>query len=231
VARLADGRIDGVEALPRWQRPGLDPLPPERCVELADMTGLILPLGEWLLRGASRDVKWWHQRFTRDISLAVALTAHQSSDADLVSRVVAALDESGLPPERLTLWLPVRALAAPDVADNLRVLADVGVHTGLDGFGTAPDELTALADLPITSVRLARGLVERATDGADSPLHSALRAVSPLVHSAGATVVVDGVHTHAEADWWRAAGADLAVGDAFGMPRPADEMAGVLDAM
>src|SRR5262249_32598681 len=140
--------LAGVEALLRWQR-GPGTLPHARCVALADLSGFILPLGDWLLRGAGRDVQWWRQRFG-DLSLAVSLTAHQASDADLVSRVVGGLDETGLPPEKLTLWLPAGAVAAPEVVDNVRVLADVGVRIGLDGFGT---DLSSVLRLPIRSVR------------------------------------------------------------------------------
>lgn len=226
LARLADGRIDGVTALPNWQRAGSPSLDGRRCAELADMTGLTLRLGDWLLRDASRDTRWWRQRFAGELSLLVGLTAHQSSDADLVSRVVGALDETGLPPERLTLLLPAPAFSVPEVADNLRVLADVGVRTGLDEFGTAPAELALVEDLPVRSVRLAHRLVSRA--GGESLSAGALRAVLPLVREADVSVMVDGVDTRAAADWWLSIGADVGTGDLFGAQCSATDIAGVL---
>lgn len=226
VARLADGRIDGVAALPRWQRPGSPMLSERPCVELADMTGLTLALGDWLLRAASRDTQWWRRRFPGQLSLLVGLTPHQSSDADLVSRVVAALEETGLPPERLTLLLPARAFSLPEVVDNLRVLADVGVRTGLDDFGTAPAELALVEDLPVSSVRLAHDLVTRA--GAHSLLTDAVRTVVSLVHRAGVTVVIDGADTRPTADWWLSMGADIGTGELFGTPCSADDIPTVL---
>ena len=216
VTHLADGTIAGVEAVLRWQHPRLGPVPHDRCVALAEKTGLILPLGEWLLRAMSTQAEWWRRRFGRDLPLAIGLTPHQSSDAELVSRVVGVLSDTDLSPEQLTVWMPVRTLPAPGVVDNLKVLADVGVRVGLDEFGTAPDGLASVEDLPVRSVRLARRLVERQAQAPDSPFAGALTAISPLVHQAGATVVVDGVGTQDQADWWREAGADSVMGDVFG---------------
>jgi diguanylate cyclase (GGDEF)-like protein/PAS domain S-box-containing protein len=216
VIRLADGKIAGVEALLRWEHPALGPVPHDRCVELAERTGLMLPLGEWLLRAMCVQAGWWRRRFASDLPLAIGLTPHQSSDAELVSRVVGVLGDTTLSPEQLTVWMPVQTLLTPQGVDNLKALANIGVRTGLDGFGTAPDGLASVEDLPVRSVRLARRLVERQAQALDSPLARALTAISPLAHRAGATVVVDGVRTQDQADWWRAAGADSAMGDLFG---------------
>jgi diguanylate cyclase (GGDEF)-like protein/PAS domain S-box-containing protein len=212
VMGLADRQVIGVEALLRWEHPRLGPLSHSRCVELAEYTGLILPLGEWLLRVASRQVEWWRQRM--DLPLVVSLTAHQSSDADFVARMVRAVKD----PSVLIVGVPVRALTTPDAMDNVRVMADMGVRTVLDDFGTAPDELALIEDLPIRSVRLARKLVERqAHSAADAPLSSALMTLVPLVQLAGATVIVDGINARGQANWWRVVGADVAIGDLYGM--------------
>ncbi|HVV17803.1 MAG TPA: EAL domain-containing protein [Pseudonocardiaceae bacterium] len=217
LVRLADGGVDGVEALLRWDRGG-DVVPHARCVALADMSGLILVLGDRLLRAAGRDVQWWRQRFG-ELSLAVALTAHQAADADLVSRVVPVLDETGLPPERLTLWVPAGAVVAPEVVDNVRVLADIGVRTGLDGFGV---DLGSVLNLPVRSVRW------RSEPVGDALLADAMRAACALARRRGAQVVVDGVESSATAEWWRAVGADAGLGDVFGGPRPAGDVVGLL---
>jgi EAL domain-containing protein (putative c-di-GMP-specific phosphodiesterase class I) len=107
-------------------------------------------------------------------------------------------------------------MPAPEVVDNLKVLASIGVRMGLDEFAAGPDDLASVEDLPVRSVRLARRLVEQQAQAPDSPFVGALTAISPLVHQAGATVVVDGVGTQDQADWWRGAGADSAMGDLFG---------------
>lgn len=222
---LAEDRMAGVEALLRWQRPGSAPVPHDRCVELAGWTGAILGIGEWQLRELCRDAVTWWPGNARLRPVAAGLTAHQCADADLVSRVVGVLSSVDLAPDGLLLWMPEHALSAPEVVDNLKVLADVGVRIGLDGFGTAPDELALLEDLPVRSVRLARRLVDRqAQSGTQSGIGGALAALLPVVRRAGASAVVDGVRTREQADWWRTAGADLATGDLYGALRQPDEL-------
>lgn len=225
MINLADDRVAGVEALLRWRRPGSAPLSHDRCVELADRTGVPLAIGEWQLRELCRAAVTWWPGWARLRPVAAGLTAHQCADADLVSRVVGVLDAVGFPPDELLLWVPEGALSAPEVADNLKELAEVGVRIGLDGFGTAPDELVLLADLPVRCVRLSRRLVQRqALAGADSAISDALTALLPVVRRAGALSVVDAVRTREQAGWWRSAGADLATGDLFGTPRQPDEL-------
>ncbi|TCO65919.1 putative bifunctional diguanylate cyclase/phosphodiesterase [Actinocrispum wychmicini] len=215
VVGLADRQVAGVEAMLRWDHPRLGVLGHDVCVELAELTGLILPLGEWALHVASGQVAWWRQRL--DLPLVVGLTVHQTSDADLVARVVRAVED----PAVLTLGVPVGALRTPETMDNVRVLTDMGIRTVLDDYGTAPGELTLIEDLPVRSVRLSRRLVERqATAATDAPLASALMTVVPLVQLAGATVIVDGVKSRGQADWWRSTGADLAMGDLYGAAVP-----------
>jgi diguanylate cyclase (GGDEF)-like protein/PAS domain S-box-containing protein len=208
MVRLSDGEISGVEAALHWDRPGLEALDHDRCAELAEETGLILPLGEWLLRVAGGQSAWWRQRGQFDRALIVRLTAHQSTDADLVSRVVGVLEETGLTVGDLAVSMPAEVLPLTDAADNVAVLAGLGVHVGLDDFGLGPLDPAAVSDLPVQSVRVARSLVERR-----SPYVAALM---PLVRGAGLTIAVDGIRTGEQAQWWRAVGADFATGDHFG---------------
>ncbi|SMC84249.1 putative bifunctional diguanylate cyclase/phosphodiesterase [Kibdelosporangium aridum] len=222
VADLKDGRIAYVEALLRWNRPDIGTLTHNQCVELAEHTGLILPLGEWLLQTASRQAGWWRQRASRPLPLLVGLTPNQSADADLVSRVLRTVDLA----DQLTIGFPVRAMRSPEVVDNLKVLADMGVRTMLDDFGTAPDELASIEDVPVDCVRFARRLVERQAEAAvDAPLTAALTTLVPLVHRSGAKVIVDGVHTESQAQWWRMAGADFVIGDRYGKAVPPGDLA------
>ncbi|MGW4214549.1 putative bifunctional diguanylate cyclase/phosphodiesterase [Lentzea sp. NPDC004789] len=210
IVRLADGDVSAVEAALHWERPDAEALDHDRCAELAEATGLILPLGEWLLRVAGGQSAWWRQRGQLDRSLVVRLTAHQSSDADLVSRVVRVLEETGLEAHRLAVSMPADVLLLTDAADNLSVLAGLGVHVGLDDFGLGPLDPATVSDLPVKSVRVAPALVERR-----SPYVTAL---IPLVRESGVTVAVDGIVSGEQAQWWRAAGADFATGAHFGTP-------------
>ncbi|SDG74590.1 PAS domain S-box-containing protein/diguanylate cyclase (GGDEF) domain-containing protein [Lentzea fradiae] len=208
LVRLAGGEVNGAEALLHWDRPGLGVLGHDRCAGLAEATGLILPLGEWLLKIAGGQSAWWRQRGQFDRSLVVRLTPHQSTDADLVSRVVRVLEETGLDPARLALSMPAEVLPLTDAADNLTTLAGVGVHMGVDDFGLGPLDPAAVSELPVRSVRVATPLVERR-----SPYVTALL---PLMREAGVAVAVDGISGAEQARWWREAGADFATGAHFG---------------
>jgi diguanylate cyclase (GGDEF)-like protein/PAS domain S-box-containing protein len=223
AVELATGRIAFVEALLRWDRPGLGVLHHEQVIDLAEQTGLILTLGEWLLQEGSQQAGWWRQRVSRELPLLIGLTGHQSSDADLASRVVRKVEWR---PEQLLAGFPVRALRTAEAVENLGVLADMGVQTMLDDFGTAPDELASLEDMSATYVRFARRLVERqANSPVHAPLTAALTTLVPLVHRVGAKVIIDGVHTPEQADWWSMAGADYAMGDLYGSACPPGDLA------
>ncbi|KJK42220.1 histidine kinase [Lentzea aerocolonigenes] len=208
IVQLANGEVSGVEAALHWDRPDAEVLDHDECAELAESTGLILPLGEWLLRVGAGQSAWWRQRGQFDRSLVVRLTAHQATDADLVSRVVGVLDETGLTVEQLAVSMPASVLLVTDAADNLGTLADMGVHMGLDDFGLGPLDPAAVSDLPVRSVRVARSLVDRR-----SPYVTALL---PLLSGSGVTVAVDGIRSAEQASWWLAAGADFATGEHFG---------------
>lgn len=208
IVRLSDGEVGGVEAVLHWDRPEAEALDHDRCAGLAEATGLILPLGEWVLRVAGGQSAWWRQRGQFDRALVVRLTVHQSSDADLVERVVRVLGEVGLAEHQLAVSMPAEVLPVSDATDNLAVLAGLGVTMGIDDFGLGPLDPATVLELPVKSVRVARSLVERR-----SPY---LAALLPLVREAGVTVAVDGITSAEQARWWREAGADFATGDHFG---------------
>jgi len=215
---LADKGFVGLEALLSWTHPELGVIPHERCVRMAEQTGLIVPLGNWMLRTAADQLRWWHQRSGRDLPLSIALTPNQSSDPDLVGAVLKVLTESGLRRESLRMGMPVRSLSADqdEAVDNLQVLAEAGIGTVALDFSGAVGELACLEGLPVQGVRVARSLVEQVDP--ESVTGQALADMVRIAHLAGRTVLVDGVNTPEQATWWRAASADTAVGDHFGHP-------------
>ncbi|QQQ75509.1 EAL domain-containing protein [Saccharothrix sp. 6-C] len=216
VVGLADRALVGVAASLHWDR-GDDSLDHAGCAEPAERTGLILPLGEWQLATACGQVRWWGQSAGFTASLHVDLTRNQSRDGDLVRRVRRVLDDTGLPASRLVVGMPVAALAESEAVDNLTVLAELGVGTSLVDFGLGPDDLAVAAELPIGSVRVARRLVERQSRGDADYLAELVR----LARQAAGEVLVDGLETRAQADWWRAAGVAAGLGSFFGDPLPA----------
>ncbi|HVK21145.1 MAG TPA: EAL domain-containing protein [Actinokineospora sp.] len=218
LARLADGGLAGVEARLHWEHPKLGPLPHDRCVDLAERTGLILTLGAWALSTAGVRVRWWPGRRAERLPLLFGLSPNQAADADLIARVRAALGHSGLRPDELVLGVPAATVAAGrgDTVANLAALADIGVPTYLDNLGADPSDIALVEDHPVHAVRVGRGLVTRQTRAPKSPFTTALATLPGLVREAGAKVIVDGVRTPAQARWWRAAGADLGLGHHFG---------------
>ncbi|VVJ15350.1 Uncharacterised protein [Amycolatopsis camponoti] len=221
MARLADGAVAGFEARLHWERPDGRPLAHERCAELAESTGLALPLGDWLLRAAGRQGEWWRQRADSRLPVVAGLTGHQVADDALGTRVTRLLADTGLPPDQLLLGVPVRALPVSGVPENVTALAGLGVRVMLDDFGLGPDDLRAVEDLPVDIVRVDRRLAEWQARSEST----FLGALVPLVREVGATLVVDGIHTEDQASWWGQAGAELGTGDYFGAARPPGELA------
>jgi len=208
VRVLATGDLAGVEAVLHWDLS-------DRCAELADQTGLILPMGEWLIRIAAGQAQWWRQRGELDEQFGIRLTRHQATDGDLVARLAKVFEETGMPPARLTLTMPVGVLDVAGAAENLSTLADMGVRIALDEFGLGPRDLAWLSELPIVSVSVSDDLVQR------RDARSA--ALIPAVHEMGVNLCVGGIETAEQAKWWTEAGADLGIGAYFGLPVDAGE--------
>ncbi|MFD9740531.1 putative bifunctional diguanylate cyclase/phosphodiesterase [Umezawaea sp. NPDC059074] len=215
--RLAGGGITGLTALLRWNHPDHGVIEHDRCVDLAEETGLVLPLGTWLLRTAAEQLRWWRQRTDLDLPLSVHLAAGQATDPDLVGSVLRVLADTGLPAGSLRLGLPAGLLVADDddAVDNLTVLADAGVRTAMGGFTGAAGEFACLEALPVREVRVPRWGVCAERNPITTRVLADLVAVA---HLAGAAVLVDGVDTPELADWWRTSGADTATGAHFGRP-------------
>ncbi|OXM60088.1 putative bifunctional diguanylate cyclase/phosphodiesterase [Amycolatopsis vastitatis] len=199
------GSVESLEARLRWNHPSEGVLPHETCVRLAAETGLALPLGTWLLRTAAERLA----ASGPGVPLVVELTAQQAADPELVGEIRRVLGDTGLAPSRLRLGFPAAGLlAAGDAADNVKVLAEIGVPAEIHGFG----DVTCLTELPVRAVRLTADLVARR----EHPLVTGtLSALIDAAHAAGAEVGVTGVETREQAAWWRERGADRLSGPAF----------------
>ncbi len=207
------GAAEAVEARLRWNHPAEGVLPHETCVRLAAEIGLALPLGTWLLRSAAERLA----ASGLEVPLVVELTAQHAADPELVGEIRGVLSDTGLAPDRLRPGFPATALDAGDVADNFKVLGEIGVRTEIHGFA----EITCLTEFPAHAVRIAPNLVAKR----EHPLVAGpLSALIDAAHAAGAAVSVAGVRTPEEAVWWQDRGADLLSGPAFpdlpgGLPR------------
>ncbi|NBE83819.1 putative bifunctional diguanylate cyclase/phosphodiesterase [Micromonospora rubida] len=226
LTSLCDGTVLGVEALVRWRHPVLGELRPDSFIGLAEETGLIVPLGGWVLAEACREAATWAGPGGAPPFVSVNLAVRQVHRPDLVHEVRAVLDRTGLPPERLQLEVTestmMSAVEEPVLA--LRVLADLGVRIAIDDFGTGYCNLAYLRDLPVTELKVAgefvAGLRAPADDPASRTDERILASLVSLAHALDLTVTAEGVETAGQADRLRAIGCDAAQGWHFGRPAP-----------
>ncbi|PZF99747.1 putative bifunctional diguanylate cyclase/phosphodiesterase [Micromonospora endophytica] len=222
LTSLQDGSLLGVEALVRWRHPQLGVLRPDRFIGLAEETGLIVPLGGWVLAEACREAVGWSAATAQPPYVSVNLAVRQVRRPDLVQEVRALLRRTGLPPDRLQLEITESTMmsGAEEPIRTLRALADLGVRIAIDDFGTGYSNLAYLRDLPVTELKVAgefvRGL--RAPEAADERI---LASLVSLAHALNLTVTAEGVETGGQAERLRAIGCDAAQGWHFGRPAPA----------
>jgi diguanylate cyclase (GGDEF)-like protein/PAS domain S-box-containing protein len=223
VCRLDSGQIVAIQASLRWDQADGTVRGHSECLALAEQTGLVVSLGRWIVEKAcSVQIIVTRCPVATEVRLRVDLTAQLSQDPDLIGAMRGALSVTGLPAWQLRVGVPLAALAGGrgDVVDNVGALADLGAEVVLLGAAVGPGYMTYLEDLPVGAVEIAPELVARLArrPGDDSVVAHAVRDAIPLVHSTGATVIVPGVDTPEQAQWWRSAGADTARGAHFGPP-------------
>jgi diguanylate cyclase (GGDEF)-like protein len=224
---LADGRLHAVEALVRWRHPRQGLLLPGRFIAAAEETGLVVPLGRQVLAAACAEAVGWAALTPDPPLVSVNLAAGQIRDPGLVADVVAILDSTGLPPQRLQLELLETAVIHPEdsALTALRALADAGIRIAVDDFGTGQANHTYLRRLPLHELKLAAEFVTGVGGPDGDPLDQHLAAsLIDLGHTLGLTVTAEGVETADQADWLRAAGCDTAQGWHFSAALPGPEI-------
>ena len=222
---VATGDIVGVEALVRWERPGVGLVPPADFIPSAEETGLIVPMGAWVLAEACR------QATTFDdgrLVVRVNVSARQLAEPGLAETVKAALDESGLPPERLCLEVTESVVLEDGdrCVAALQALRDIGVGVSLDDFGTGYCSLSYLRRLPIDSLKIDRSFVRGL--GLEADDDSIVTSVIDLARSLGVSVVAEGVETQEQLAGLRARGCDTMQGFLFARPGPAEAVASLM---
>ncbi|MEU1755238.1 EAL domain-containing protein [Micromonospora matsumotoense] len=232
IVSLLDGSMIAVEALVRWAHPELGLVGPDRFIGLAEETGLIVRLGEWVLRQACRDARAWHREFPgAKLVVSVNLAARQADDPAIVDTVASALSRTGLPAELLQLELTESAVmgTAGEPLRSLYRLADLGVRLAIDDFGTGYSNLVYLRRLPIHCLKLAGPFVEGIRGAGDDPPpdHRDERIVDALVrlaHALELSVTAEAVETGEQAERLRALRCDTGQGRWFGPPAPVDQI-------
>ncbi|WP_085692814.1 MULTISPECIES: bifunctional diguanylate cyclase/phosphodiesterase [unclassified Pseudomonas] len=217
----------GAEALLRWEHPQQGLLLPDRFIGLAEKTGLIIPIGEWVLNEACRQMRQWLDRGHHGWRMAVNLSAIQFCHAGLVESVARALQQNSLPANCLTLEI-TETTAMHDADASLTVLqrlSDMGVDLSIDDFGTGYSSLMYLKRLPANELKIDRGFVrDLEQDSDDAAIVSAIVAL-------GLRIVAEGVETDRQQDFLTRLGCDSLQGYLLGQPVPAEQFMGKLQAM
>jgi EAL domain-containing protein (putative c-di-GMP-specific phosphodiesterase class I) len=226
---LSTGRIVGLEALVRWQHPRLGHLPPAEFIGLAERTGLIGEVGEFVLRTACADGQRWRQLpGYGDLRLGVNLSARQLAEPALVATVMGALRDSGLESSGLILEITESLLvsATGEGGDRLKQLRANGVRLALDDFGTGYSSLAYLRDFDVQVMKLDRSFISRLAD--DPPAAHLVRAILHLAASLSLDVVAEGVERPEDLATLQDMGCGFVQGFLFARPAPAPGIAGLL---
>ena len=228
IAGLTDGAIQGFEALARWQHPDLGMLTPDRFINLAEDSGLIVQLGLRLLEQACQQATRWVDLTPTPPFVSVNLAVRQIQHPGLVADIAAVLDRTSLPPERLQLEITESAVMGNDIETvaALHDLSNLRVRLAIDDFGTGYSNLVYLRALPVHGLKLAGQFIQDlryATD--DDPADEALiSALVSLGHTLGLTVTAEGVETAEQAERLRAVGCDAGQGWHLGRPASPDHI-------
>jgi diguanylate cyclase (GGDEF)-like protein/PAS domain S-box-containing protein len=231
VVDLRDGRVTGVEALLRWRHPELGAVGPDRFVPVAEASGLIVPIGRWVLAEATlAAARWQRARPAARLTMAVNVSPRQLASDTFLDDVAAALADSGIAPPSLVLEITETALVTdPDVvAARLAGLRRLGVRIALDDFGTGYSSLSNLRQFPVDVLKIDRSFVELLSGPTDDA--AIVHGLVQLGRTLDLEIVAEGVETREQAELLRIERCDLAQGYLFSPPLEADEAARVLTA-
>ncbi len=224
LVSASTGRIVGLEALVRWQHPDRGLLGPAHFISAAESSGLIVPIGEWILNAACRQVRVLRRKDNLDISVAVNLSARQFQQPNLVDQIRSIVHETGIEPEWLELEITESNAMqnAENAIHTLRELKNLGVRISMDDFGTGYSSLNYLKRFPIDTLKLDQMFVrDVTTDRSDAAI---VTAVISLAHSLDLKVVAEGVETEEQRNFLIEKGCDILQGYLFSRPKQIAEL-------
>jgi EAL domain-containing protein (putative c-di-GMP-specific phosphodiesterase class I) len=220
---LRTGRIVGVEALIRWMHPHLGMLSPARFIRLAEETGLIVPIGDWVLHTACAQGKAWQQAGLGELRVAVNLSALQFGQPDFVQSIAAVLARTGLDPQYLEIEV-TESLFMTDVDHAVGILHNLktlGVTLSIDDFGTGYSSLSYLKRFPIDVLKIDQSFVHDITNAPNDA--AIVESIISLAHNLRLHVIAEGVETEEQVAYLRRHGCDGMQGYFFSKPVPAEE--------
>ena len=225
---LRTGAIAGVEALVRWQHPDWGMVSPAQFIPLAEETGLIVQIGEWVLKAACEQNKRWRDQGILPLRVAVNLSARQFARKTLLSDIAKTIAQSGLTPDCLELEITESlVMHNPEgAAETLHKLKDMGISLSIDDFGTGYSSLAYLKRFPIDCVKIDRSFIKDIPTEADDM--AITKGIIALGHSLRLKVIAEGVETREQQDFLRSNDCDEMQGYLFSKPLPAEEVTTLL---
>jgi len=224
-----DGRIAGFEALARWRHPKLGIVPPGKFIPVAEESGLIVPIGAWVLREACRQTKAW-QEMNLFVRVAVNVSAPQFAQSEFAATVMNALESNALDARWLEIELTESLLMQNtlDAAAKLDLIRSTGVSIAIDDFGTGYSSLAYLQKLPIDTLKIDRSFVKEIGESPSESQTAIIRAIASMAQMLGMRVVAEGVETEVQRRFLLGIGVDGMQGYLFSPPRPAADVPGML---
>ena len=223
LLELATGRILGFESLIRWIRPEVGMVPPLEFIPIAEQTGLIVPIGRWVLQTACEQVQRWREQTESDLHISVNLSMRQLRDPALFTDVKDTLRKVGLPARCLTLEVTESMLVEnfDEAMKILNKLRGLGVKLSLDDFGTGYSSFSYLRQIPVNEIKIDRSFVNSLSDDASASV--LVKSIVDLGDNLGLKVVAEGIETHAQLDELVGMGCHLGQGYLYSPPKPPDE--------
>ncbi|MGB5305922.1 MAG: bifunctional diguanylate cyclase/phosphodiesterase, partial [Gammaproteobacteria bacterium] len=219
---IMTGQICGAEALLRWNHPELGMVSPLDFIQLSEETGLIVPIGDWVLRAACRQAKAWQTVRQAPLQMAVNVSIRQFLDPNLLTSIREALDDSGLEPQYLTLEMTENMLME-NAASNIEALCrikELGIKLSIDDFGTGYSSLSYLKQFPLDELKIDRSFVTEVQPGNDrAPI---IDAIIAMARSLDLSIVAEGVENEPQLEYLRARGCCVIQGFLFSKPLPVD---------
>jgi diguanylate cyclase (GGDEF)-like protein len=225
---LESGEISGFEALIRWQRPGETLVPPAQFVPLLEQTGLIVPVGEWVIRAACRQIRAWRDEGIKPLPVAINLSARQFQRQDVCETVKRALAEFEIEPRLLEIEITETTAMehSEDMVATLRDLKALGVRIAIDDFGTGYSSLSYLKRFPVDSIKIDRSFIGQVADNPDDA--AIAKAIIMMAHSLQLTVTAEGVETAAQLAFLVSNSCNEVQGYYFSRPLPGTECGALL---
>jgi len=230
IADVQSGKIVGTEALVRWRHPENGVIPPDRFIPIADESGLIIPIGEWVLNEACSQTKAWHNMGFRDLCVSVNVSAVQFAQAQLLGQVKMALGRSGLAPQFLELEITESVLMrdAEATVNMLRALKDMGVRLAMDDFGTGYSSLSYLKRFPIDALKIDKSFTQDISVNRDGS--AIVSAITALGRSLKLHLVAEGVETQEQRAFLVEQRCDRMQGYLLSKPLPPEQVTRFLSA-